>query len=129
MRLVGAQGPPYRIGGSPSGRSMSRLLAAKLRRPCLWRSANTSESDRPVLVPLLRHGQPGDAEDRLRALVEGGEPNGHRSLAEPLNALKSVFERCEAGRYAGSGSLDTDWKRRLVVDAEAAVDGIEEGLP
>ncbi len=71
----------------------------------------------------------GDAEDRLRALVEGGEPNGHRSLAEPLNALKSVFERCEAGRYAGSGSLDTDWKRRLVVDAEAAVDGIEEGLP
>ena len=70
----------------------------------------------------------GDAEDKLRALAEGRESNGRPSLAEPLKALKSVFERCEAGSYAGSGSLDSDWKRRLVADAEAAVDGIEEGL-
>ena len=71
----------------------------------------------------------GDAEDKLRALVQGGEPNGRRSLAEPLKALRSVFERCEAGTYAGSGAMDAGWKRSLVADAEAAVDGIEGGLP
>ncbi len=70
----------------------------------------------------------GDAEGKLRALAESGESNGRRSLGEQLDALRSVFERCEAGRYAGGGSLDTDWKLRLIADAKAAVDGIEECL-
>ena len=44
---------------------------------------------------------------------------------ETLEALREVFERCEAGSYAGVEPTDLDGKRRLVADATAVVDRME----
>ncbi len=67
----------------------------------------------------------GDVERRLGML----ERNGRRNLASPdtLALLRSVFERCEAGTYAGIEHLDQDGRHRLVEDATTVVDQIEEG--
>ncbi len=44
---------------------------------------------------------------------------------DELDALKSVIDRCEAGRYAGAAFGSSD---DLVADAKSAVDAIEEKL-
>ena len=46
---------------------------------------------------------------------------------ETLEALRDVFERCEAGSYAGVEPTDLDGKRQLVADATAVV-GRMEGI-
>ncbi len=67
----------------------------------------------------------GDVERELDSFVR----EGRCKLASPdtLALLRSVFERCEAGTYAGIDHLDTESKRRLVKDAGTVVDRLEEG--
>lgn len=69
-----------------------------------------------------------DAAVRLRdgATRRKGKPRAGGE--ETLTALRDVFERCEAGSYAGSGAMDAAWKARLLADAKAAVALIEERL-
>ena len=67
----------------------------------------------------------GDVEKLL------GEAAGYRkrglAFPETLAAVRDVFERCEAGSYAGVEPMDLEGKRRLVEAATAVVDRIEEG--
>ncbi len=67
----------------------------------------------------------GDVEQRLSQLAREGK----QKLASPdtLTLLRSVFERCEAGTYAGIEPLDVDGRRRLVEDAVSVVESLEEG--
>ena len=69
-----------------------------------------------------------DAERMLRQLVQSGKAKGTIVEDAGLTALRDVFERCEAGSYAGGGAQDADWGKRLLSDAQATVDGIEESL-
>ena len=69
-----------------------------------------------------------DAEQRLRQLVQSGKAKGTIVEDAGLTALRDVFERCEAGSYAGGGAQDADWGKKLLSDAQATVDGIEESL-
>lgn len=69
-----------------------------------------------------------DAERRLRQLVESGKAKGTIMEDAGLTALRDVFERCEAGSYAGGGAQGADWGKKLLSDAQATVDGIEESL-
>lgn len=69
-----------------------------------------------------------DAERMLRQLVQSGKAKGAIVEDAGLTALRDVFERCEAGSYAGGGAQDADWGKRLLSDAQATVDGIEESL-
>ncbi len=65
----------------------------------------------------------GDVVKRL-SVLDGNrmrDPANH----ETLEALRDVFERCEAGSYAGVEPTDLDGKRRLLADATAAVDRME----
>ena len=66
----------------------------------------------------------GDVERRLGLLAR----QGRQGLARPetLDLLRSVFERCEAGAYAGIEPLDSAGRRRLVDDADSVVDLLEE---
>ena len=68
-----------------------------------------------------------DVETRLGAVPQGR--NGETRMADRdlLVGLQSVFERCEAGSYAGVEPMDSQWKRRLIADASAIVDRIEDG--
>ncbi len=69
-----------------------------------------------------------DTEARLAEATsrQGGR---RRSVdAETLALLRSVFERCEAGSYAGGGAMDDGWVRQLVDDGGTVVDRIEEAL-
>lgn len=50
---------------------------------------------------------------------------GEAANRETLEALRDVFERCEAGSYAGVEPTDLDGRRRLVRDATAVVDRME----
>ena len=66
----------------------------------------------------------GDVAKRL-VEIDGNsvrDPDKH----ETLEALREVFERCEAGSYAGVEPTDPDSKRQLVADATAVVDRIED---
>ena len=66
----------------------------------------------------------GDVERRLARL---GQEGRHKLAApETLSLLRSVYERCEAGTYAGIAQMDLDGRRRLVADASAVVDLLEE---
>lgn len=69
-----------------------------------------------------------DAERRLRQLVQSGKAKDTIVEDAGLTALRDVFERCEAGSYAGGGAQDADWGKKLLGDAQATVDGIEESL-
>ena len=69
-----------------------------------------------------------DAERMLEQLVQSGKAKGTLVEEAGLTALRDVFERCEAGSYAGGGAQDADWGEKLLRDAQATVDGIEESL-
>lgn len=69
-----------------------------------------------------------DAERMLRQLVQSGKAKGTIVEDAGLTALRDVFERCEAGSYAGGGAQGANWGEKLLKDARATVDGIEESL-
>ena len=67
-----------------------------------------------------------DAASRLRGAGDGGDDQKPPPDDETRDALRDVFERCEAGTYAAAAQTDVDWRSQLVGDALAAVDRIEE---
>ena len=69
-----------------------------------------------------------DVERTLGQLAQSGKAKGTILEGEGLAALRDVFERCEAGSYAGGGAQDAEWGKKLLKDAQATVDGIEESL-
>ena len=69
-----------------------------------------------------------DAERMLRQLVQSGKAKCTIVEDAGLTALRDVFERCEAGSYAGGGAQGANWGEKLLKDARATVDGIEESL-
>lgn len=69
-----------------------------------------------------------DAAVRLRDAAARRKGKPRAGGEETLAALRDVFERCEAGSYAGSGAADKAWTSRLLADAKAAVALIEERL-
>ncbi len=69
-----------------------------------------------------------DVKGRLDALPQRRKGESRIADSELLSGLQSVFERCEAGSYAGVEPMDSQWNRQLVADASAVVDRIEEAL-
>ena len=69
-----------------------------------------------------------DVEARLDGLATRGKGPSSIVNGELVAGLQAVFERCEAGSYAGVEPMDSQWRRRLVADASAVVDRIEEAL-
>ena len=67
-----------------------------------------------------------DVERRLAAEPERGRKAARTADAALLEALRSVFDRCEAASYAGFGTAGPAWGRQLVDDATAAVERLEE---
>ena len=70
----------------------------------------------------------GDAEAKLAELAASGRTKGSVEIGALAAALRSVVERCEVGSFAGGAASDADWRNRLLADARAAVDRIEESL-
>ncbi|MDE0104815.1 MAG: BatD family protein [Bryobacterales bacterium] len=64
----------------------------------------------------------GDVAARLE------DQHGSRINVDALDALRSVFERCEASRYAGGVDMDASWLETLISDAEKAVARLEGAL-
>ena len=69
-----------------------------------------------------------DVEARLDRLAKRRRGHSANLDGELVAGLQSVFGRCEAGSYAGVEPMDSQWRRRLVTDASAIVDRIEEAL-
>ena len=67
----------------------------------------------------------GDVERRLRERASARSGKGSPADEETLALLHGVFERCEAGSYAGVTPMDPASRRQLVADAAAAVDRVE----
>ena len=113
-------------------RARWRRAIAKLRT-----EAPLGEDGAAALLAALR--------EYLGALLEGSESiarawtfgdvaarledqDGRRISADALDALRSVFERCEASRYAGGVDMDASWLETLISDAEATAARIEGAL-
>ncbi len=70
----------------------------------------------------------GDVKERLGGLASGSDGKTGLAAEELLVLLRGVFERCEAGTYAGVQPMDESARRQLVADASQAVERIEEAL-
>lgn len=107
------------IDGAEGGRVAEAVLAAL--REYLGKRLEGAASEAAAWTFV-------DVEARLARLAKGRRNGTGIVDAELVAGLQSVFERCEAGSYAGVEPMDLQWKRRLVADASDAVDRVEEAL-
>lgn len=106
--------------GSAEGPAVAALVLAAMREYLGVRSAGTEA--------VAAAWTSGDVESEFVAHVERRRKGAPPDLAEPLAALRTVFERCEAATFAGGVPLDAAWKSQLVADAREAVARLEDRL-